>query len=309
MTVPAHPESIALVFPGVGVEWTGDERAFAARHAGVMRPFLRAAEDRVGAPLLDRWEGEGLPPFDPCASELLVFAFSCGMAEVCRRAGLAVSLAAGYSLGVYAAAVAAGAVRFADGLAMVQWAHAAVRAACRDREGGVGAVVGLEIDELRRLLAAHPPLCLININNDHSGIVAGPRAELSAFLGCARDRGALKADPLALDLPYHHPEALAGVPAAFAGFLHSFAWSAPAFPLLSSADASLLADGPSVRAYVARQLAEPFEWAGVVRALGRMGVAAAIECGPGISLAQNARFLPEAPRHVTVKTIFSRFGL
>jgi hypothetical protein len=40
----------------------------------------------------------------------------------------------------------------------------------------------------------------------------------------------------------------------------------------------------------------------VVERLAVLGVAVALECGPGISLTQHASFIPGAPKHVNTKT-------
>jgi len=44
----------------------------------------------------------------------------------------------------------------------------------------------------------------------------------------------------------------------------------------------------------------------VMKKLGDLGVDSAIECGPGVSLSQHARFIEEAPRHYNLKNLRRR---
>jgi malonyl CoA-acyl carrier protein transacylase len=59
----------------------------------------------------------------------------------------------------------------------------------------------------------------------------------------------------------------------------------------------------------ARNIATPIDWERVVLALVAQGVGLVVECGAGVSLAQNGRLIDGCPPFVTVKNIESRLGL
>ncbi len=212
---------------------------------------------------------------------------------------------AGYSFGVYAAFFASGAVSFADGLAMMDAAYQLMAAQCHGRRFGMGVVLGLRESELAELAAAPEFLDVrqVNANNDACGIFSGPREALARFLGAAKSRDALSAEMLDVAIPYHHPLFLADVSPRFHQFISGLAWREPATPLVSSVDQELLTSAAQLRDFAARNLSSPISWRKVVARLQAGGVGRIVECGPGVSLTQNGRFLDPPLRYLNLKNL------
>jgi hypothetical protein len=78
---------------------------------------------------------------------------------------------------------------------------------------------------------------------------------------------------------------------------------------MSSVNAEILNGPDKIREDVIKHLASPINWYKVVGAIYRQGRSTVIECGPGISLTQNARFISGSARWINVKNIFHRLGL
>lgn len=298
----------AFVFPGVGVTPSGHEGEFLQRHRAVMQPFLDEALALAGedlhpdlAPLSPGRPG---PRPSPEAEELFTYAFDCAVAAVYRQSDLEPSYVAGHSLGLYAALAVTGAVRFGDGLAMVARARAFVREACPPGRFGMAVVIGMRDAEIAGLLEdpAHAGVARANVNNETATVLSGRVADLDPFLEVARREGAFKAVLLDVDLPYHHPGYLGAATDRFRAYLAGLAWSAPCCPLVSSIDQALLTDPAELLEYTACNISTPIRWQRVVERLAGLGVAVAVECGPGISLTQHASFIPGAPKHVNTKT-------
>lgn len=283
----------AFVFPGVGVTPSGHEGEFLQRHSEVMQPFLEEAVAFAGEEL-----------HTPLAAELFTYAFDCAVAAVYRQAGLEPSYVAGHSLGLYAALAVTGAVRFADGLAMVERARVFVREACPPGRYGMAVVIGMRADEIVTLLrdSAHAGVARANINNDTATVLSGSVADLELFLEVAKREGAFKAVLLDVDMPYHNPVYLAPATDRFRAFLGNLDWSTPFCPLVSPIDQALLEDPAELLECTACNISTPIRWQLVVERLAALGVAVALECGPGISLTQHASFIPGAPKHVNTKT-------
>jgi len=283
----------AFVFPGVGVTPSGHEGEFLQRHREVMQPFLDEAAAFAGEEL-----------HAPLAAELFTYAFDCAVADVYRQAGLEPSYVAGHSLGLYAALAVTGAVRFRDGLAMVERARAFVRAACPSGRFGMAVVIGMREAEIVSLLQdpAHSGVARANINNDTATVLSGSVSDLEPFLEAAKREGAFKAVLLDVDMPYHHPAYLAPATDRFRTFLGALVWNAPFCPLVSPIDQALIEDPAELLECTARNISTPIRWQKVVERLAALGVAVALECGPGISLTQHASFIPGAPKHVNTKT-------
>jgi len=298
----------AFVFPGVGVTPSGHEGEFLQRHRETMQPFLDEAVAFAGedlhATLAPRLAGGPGGRPSPRAEELFTYAFDCAVAAVYRQSGLEPSYVAGHSLGLYAALAVTGAVRFGDGLAMVERARTFVREACPPGQFGMAVVIGMSAAEIVSLLGdpVHAGVARANINNDTATVLSGRVPDLERFLAAARDEGAFKAVLLDVDMPYHHPVYLAPATDRFRAFLGGLAWSAPCCPLVSPIDQALLEDPRELLECTACNISTPIRWQRVVERLAALGVAVAVECGPGISLTQHASFIQGAPKHVNTKT-------
>jgi [acyl-carrier-protein] S-malonyltransferase len=299
----------AFVFPGVGVTPSGHEAEFLERHRAVMQPYLAAASAFAGEDVLAVLAPGARP--SALAAELFTHAYDCAVAEVYRQAGLEPSFVAGHSLGLYAALAVAGAVPFDAGLAMVERARTFVREACPPGDFGMAVVVGLREAEVVRLLddPAYATLARANVNNETATVLSGTTADLERFLAAADREGALKAVLLGIDLPYHNPHFLAPATVRFRAFLQGVAWRRPAWPVISPIDQAALTDPGDLLECTARNISSEIRWRQVVERLAALGVAVAVECGPGISLTQHAYFITGAPRHVNTKTSPWKLGI
>ncbi|MCP4642807.1 MAG: acyltransferase domain-containing protein [bacterium] len=289
--------AIAFAFPGVGTGLCGHEPVFFERYRAILAPFLQEASDFAGADFIaaacrDHWGGA-------CerTKQFFAYAFGCGAAAVARQAGVTPRLVAGYSLGVYAALVAAESLSFTDGLTVIDEADRLMVDACAGHDYGMAAVVGLDAGELDGILSpsVFPSIQRVNVNNPTSHIFAGDRSELIGFVTAAQAHDAYRALMLDVEAPYHHPAILDGIAPAFERALRGLNWNAPVCPVVSSIDQALLTTADQVRAFTARNIATPIHWERVVETFAEHGIARVVECGAGISLTQNARMLPDRP--------------
>jgi [acyl-carrier-protein] S-malonyltransferase len=186
---------------------------------------------------------------------------------------------------------------------------------------GLCAVVGLELAELEAILAREndaeavappgagapvPPVLRVNSNNDSCHIFCGPPAGIAGLEAAALAAGALNVVVLPLAMPWHHPGFHGGGLAGFRGLVAAQDWCEPRFPLVSTLDCRPLETPVELIDFVSRQAFEPIDWAALVRHLYGLGVSELYECGPGVSLTQNARFLPGEARWQNCRTLSKR---
>jgi [acyl-carrier-protein] S-malonyltransferase len=311
MSAQTENDTVAFVFPGVGIDLCGHEAEFIARHQATVSPYLAQASARAHVDLEAAIQSGSLLRLDDRARELLAYGFNCAAAAVYRKAGIAPAFLAGHSLGIYSAITVGEALSFEDGLGLVEKAHACVRAVCEKARFGMAVIVGLSVEEIGGMLDcdAYNGICVANRNNATSLVLTGLRSELEAFMEEAERHGALKAAMLPVEAPYHHPLWAAPASNKFRHHLMTLSWQASVCPIVSSIDGSLLTQPGELLELTAANLSSPICWQGVVEALGTAGTHLAIECGLGISLTQNARFIPSSPKHVNVKTSQWRLGI
>ncbi len=310
-TVLASLGSTAFVFPGVGVKLCGYEREFAQAHWRRFGAHLTEASRAARVDLADAFRQGALGIRDSRPDHFFTYAYSCAMVDLCCEHGLAPDLMAGYSFGIYAALYGSGALSFADGLAAIGRAYDLMDTASRGRDYTMALTIGLGAGEIDEVLSSgyFDRLCMVNSNNDTCKVFAGPRQSLARFIEEARRRDALDARLLDVSIPYHHSRLLDGVSGAFHAFLQTLNWNPPLCPVVSSIDQGLLTSAEELVDFAAANLSTPINWERVAAALHGRGVARAIECGAGISLTQNGRFMPFHIEYVNIKTLGRKLGL
>ncbi len=305
---------LAFTFPGVGAALTGREATLLRRNQAVTSPLLERASALAGADLEAALGSDQPAPLSERAVQLMTYAFSCAMARALRANGHRPVLAAGYSMGLYAALECAGAITFDEGLAMTAEAHRVMLEVCGGGgPHGLAVTVGITADDLDQLLTrgggALEQVRLVNRNNNTALVCAGPVAQLQLLVERALGVDAIKAALLPAELPYHHPELMARAPAAFSPFLEGLSWTRPDCPVVSAVSGEPLVVPEQLIHLTAQHLARPIAWPPVLETFIRHGVDAAVECGPGISLTQSARMVPGAPAFINVKTVQRRLEI
>jgi [acyl-carrier-protein] S-malonyltransferase len=299
----------AFAFPGVGVKLCGREYPFFCAHEDRMAPYLAEASTRLDCDLTRALADNQVDGLSDRQRQFFTYAYCAGVHRVLDEGGVRPAMHAGYSFGIYAALFAAGAVSFTDGLAMLDAAYQLMHAQCDGGSYGMGVVIGLREEDVAELLngARYRALRQVNTNHDVCHVLAGARDALADLFGEAKQQGALTADLLDVQIPYHHPEVLHAATPLFRTFLEKLAWRDAARPVVSSIDQRLLTRPPEFIDFVSRNLSSPISWRNVVLRLHGAGVAKIIECGPGISLTQNGRFMCQPIQYVNIKTIDREF--
>ncbi|QOR69207.1 ACP S-malonyltransferase [Ruania alkalisoli] len=227
-------------------------------------------------------------PLIVAASLLSLHALQAAL--VTREASLAgtsdwVDIAAGHSVGEFAAAASAGVLTPTDALHLVGVRGAAMAEAAGRAETGMSAVVGGQPAEVEAALAAHD-LVGANVNAGGQVVAAGLLTDLRA----------LEADP---------PARARVIPLAVAGAFHTSYMSPavqavqavadglspadPAVRLLSNAAGNTITSGGEALAGLVAQISSPVRWDLCQEAMLTAEVTAAVELAPAGVLTGLAR--------------------
>jgi len=201
--------------------------------------------------------------------------FLCSVAAWEAREGDAPAAGAGHSLGEYAALVAAGALRFEDGLRLVDVRAAAMAEASNASPSGMIAMLRADADDVARLAAE----CGAHVANDNAPgqvVVAGTKEALAEVERRAAEIGAR---PRALDVSgaFHTP-LMAPAADALAEAIAGVQIAAPAFPVISNSTVEPFVD---VRAELVANLLRPVRFRETLLALADRGIERFEEVGPG----------------------------
>jgi len=274
---------VAAMFPGQGSFVPGCTRAWIDRDVdGVLDATGRAA----GFDIVEAGDVEDVGR-DTVRAQPVIFAASLAAWRALRRGGLTVDAVAGHSLGEYSAAAAAGVLPIDAAARVVAARGAATAAACRQRPGGMAAVIRLAAAEVEELVEGIDGLVVANDNAPGQIVVAG---DVGAIGRLRLEVDALGGRVVALDVEgaFHSPVMGPAVPAVAAAFARETTVD-PVLPLVSASRARIMRSASEAVASLVDGILGAVRWRDVQLLLERRGVTDLVEVGPGRVLAGIAR--------------------
>ncbi len=278
----------AFVFPGQGSQAVGMLAELAAAFDTVEDTFAQASEV-LG---YDLWQLVQQGPAEELnathKTQPAMLAAGVAVWRVWRGAGGGTpALMAGHSLGEYTALVCAGALDFADAVALVAERGRFMQQAVPPGEGAMAAILGLDDEQVAAVCdraADGEVLEPVNFNSPGQVVIAGQATAVARAVEAAKAAGAKRALVLPVSVPSH---CALMKPAAerLAERLTGVNIAAPSIPVLHNADVAAYSDPEQIRDALVRQLHSPVRWVETIRAMAAQGVAAVTECGPGKVLA------------------------
>jgi len=279
--------SAAYLFPGQGAQTPGFLHRLPA-HPAVKQTSDEAAEV-LGIDLLKLDTAEAL--LSTRNVQLSVLVAGVAVTRALTYEGMRVDAAAGLSVGAFGAAVACGALRFADALALVK-----IRGECMEQAHlkgyGMAAIVGLDERQVAAILeqvgGASAQVYLANINAPTQFVVSGADLALEAAMKLARERGARRAERIAVSTPSHSP-LLHAVSERLAAAARTVEFHTPQALYVSNRRARVVRDAEGVREDLILNVENVVRWHDSVTVLYELGVRLFVEPPPGQALTRLAQ--------------------
>jgi len=211
--------------------------------------------------------------------------------------GVRADAVAGLSVGAFAAAVACGALAFADALPLVK-----LRGECMERAYphgyGMAAIMGLDERQVAAIVeqvgGASARIHIANVSARTQIVVSGADAALDTALELARQAGARQVARMDVKVP-SHSSLLDRVAHQLAAALRPIHLNVPALPYVSNRRARIVQNAQGVREDLIHNVANTVRWYDSVTALYELGVRLFIEPPPGQVLSRLAQqAFPEA---------------
>lgn len=274
-------EKIAILFPGQGSQYVGMAKEFLAAD-GEARELMAMAE-RVSNMPLGRLCLEG--PMEELTRTLYLQPAMTVVNLICwqamQKAGVKADFFAGHSLGEYAALSAAGVLTPEETLTLVTERGRLMEREAGANPGGMHAVVKLDIEVVRQIVAmaqAKGALTLANHNSAEQIVISGEGAALDAAAELVKEKGG-KSIPLKVSGAWHSDLIKGAVP-DFEKALAKVDVKSPHTPLLFNVTAAAESDPATIRATMARQIAATVRWYEIIQQLMAAEVRLFVEVGP-----------------------------
>ncbi|MEA2236363.1 MAG: [acyl-carrier-protein] S-malonyltransferase [Thermoanaerobaculia bacterium] len=193
---------------------------------------------------------------------------------------------AGHSLGEYSAIVSVGGLTPAEAAKIVRMRGRYMQEATPVGSGGMAALIGPTVDEVRSICeeaAEGDILSIANINAPGQIVIAGTKAAIDRAIAVAKARGVRRALPLPVSAPFHCA-LMKPAEERLKPLLDDAPFKDLWMSLVSNVDASPIGTSTAVRNALVRQVASPVRWVESVQKMVSMGVRRFVEIGPGAVL-------------------------
>jgi [acyl-carrier-protein] S-malonyltransferase len=221
------------------------------------------------------------------AAQPAIFALSLALTELARDLGLRPSATAGHSVGEYGALVAAGALAATDGMRLVAERGRLMAAAQDRRPGKMAAVVGLELEAIKRLCdqaSAAGTVAPANLNGARQVVVSGDPAAVDRLAELATEAGVSRVLDLNVGAAFHSP-LMEPVERQLGERIGRVALGDPEVPVATNASGELVASADQLRRDLVAQVASPVRWVECVQSIAANGCTTCLELGTGRVLA------------------------
>jgi malonate decarboxylase epsilon subunit len=274
--------SVAFLYPGQGAQFAGMLHQLPER--AEVKETLQEASQVLGHDVLTLDTEKAFSSTVPV--QLALFVSGVAMTRVLQAEGVKPEVVAGLSVGAFAAAVAAEALAFKDGLRVVKL-RAELMEKAYPNGYGLSAVVGLNEQLLSQIVSEinkpESPVFLANLNAPTQIVIAGSESGMEAVLNRAKTEGARTTKRLQVSVP-SHCILLKGVADELIRRMTNIEIKTPELIYISNRRARALRDPDRIREDLAVNIAHAVRWHDATTVAYEWGVRLFIELPPGRTL-------------------------
>ncbi len=271
--------TVAFLFPGQGSQ-SAEMLHHLPQHSEVTRT-IHEASDVLGLDIDSLDNAAALNGTGAVQTALLIAGVASARALMAEQVHPAA--VAGMSIGAFSAAVTCGTLSFGDALPLVRLRGELMQRAF-PTGFGLAAIEGLNEVQVEgiveRTRTENLPVYISNINAPRQIVVAGSDAALAKVTAQARQRGARRAERLAVSVPSHCP-LLQPVADRLIQAMAGLALRPPSMPYVSNRGGRALYDAHDIGQDLATNVAHPVRWYDALEVLRELGAKVFIEMAPG----------------------------
>lgn len=270
----------AYVFPGQGAQFSGMGNDLFEASAAARARFAQADEILGFSISSTMFAGSDADLKETSVTQPAIFLHSVILAELLGEF-FQPEVVAGHSLGEFSALVAAGAMRFEDGLRLVSERAQAMQAACDSTPSTMAAVLGLDDEVVEKIcLDTEGIVVAANYNCPGQLVISGEITAVEKACAALTESGARRALMLPVGGAFHSP-LMEPARERLAKAIANTEIQTPRCPIVQNVNAKPESDPERIKANLIAQLTAPVRWTQSMHTMIELGATEAIEVGPG----------------------------
>ena len=189
---------------------------------------------------------------------------------------------AGHSLGEYSALCCANSINFEQTIKLLQARGTAMQNAMPSGEGGMIAVLGININELTNLIKStgSENTCYIANDNSNNQIVMSGKNSMLENFGKILDENNIKFIKLPVSAPFHCP-LMSKATEKMRGEIYNVEFKNPDINIVSNVTANEVKNSDDIKKLLIEQIEKPVRWRESINNMINKGINEFIEIGPG----------------------------
>lgn len=274
---------IAVVFPGQGSQKLGMLQDYYENFA-TFRNIIDEAKEYLGYDLWDiiQNDQDTLNKTEYTQPALLATSYAIFKVLKEQKPNLEIDYLAGHSLGEYTALLAAECISYKDALQLVATRGKLMQNAVTDKDCAMSAILGLSNEDVIACCQEASDIGVVeaaNFNSTGQVVISGEKAAVEKANTLAKDKGAKRAQILAVSVP-SHCSLMKNAADKFEAELNNVEFKNSSTAVVQNYDAKSHDTPVDIKSSVIKQLYKPVLWTQSVQELVKLGVTEIIECGP-----------------------------
>ncbi len=241
---------------------------------------------------------EELTKTEKCQPALFVTSIAAMAALYERAPSLRPLGVAGLSLGELTALTAADAIKFTDGLYLVQARSDAMAECTAHHRGAMLAVIGLAPDVIQAVCQESGAMAA-NYNTPEQVVLSGPVESIEQAERLAKEKGAKRAMKLEVAGAFHS-SLMQPAASSFRRAIEKIRFHPLKFPVISNVTGMPIADDREIPDLLVRQIVSPVLWEPSMRYLIKAGAELFVEFPPARALTAMLRRIDSVPKTVAL---------
>ncbi|CUX25771.1 ACP S-malonyltransferase [Clostridium sp. C105KSO13] len=290
----------AFIFPGQGAQKPGMGKDFYENSQAAAGIFNRASRLlNIDMKALCFEENNLLDQTEYTQAALVTTCLA--MTAVLEEKGLKPDVTAGLSLGEYCAIAVSKGMSEDDAIRAVRQRGILMQTAVPDGKGAMAAVLGMNADQIKAVLAEIEGVSIANYNCPGQIVITGWKERVECASAALKEAGAKRVLPLHVSGPFHSP-LLKEAGRKLAAVLEPIELHSLQVPYVTNVTAGYVDDVREIKPLLEKQVTSSVRWQQSMENMIKDGVEVFVEVGPGKTLGGFMRKIKRDAKVYNVET-------